>query len=107
VTEIRSLLERQQVITIEPVFSELLFGVRNGKEKEIVHSYWSVLPKISFEAGSMLKAAEYANQNHYHQLGVGLMDAILIQSVQEGNHLLWTLDRRILTHADRKLLFTT
>jgi len=34
-----------------------------------------------------------------------LMDAIIIQSVIEGKHMLWTLDKRILTGIDPKFIF--
>jgi len=52
--DVPSLLEAQVVAAIEPVFAELLYGVRDRKEKEIVLSYWQVLPKIEFESGSMM-----------------------------------------------------
>ncbi len=46
--DIRSLLEAHVVAAIEPVFAELLYGVRNRREREIVQSYWQVLPKIGY-----------------------------------------------------------
>ncbi len=105
VDEIRALLERQKVITIEPVFSELLYGVRNKKEKELIQSYWMVLPKIEFGTTSMLQAAEFANKQNYQQLGIGLMDAMIIKSVLDGNHVLWTLDKRITSRINKKFLY--
>ena len=105
VDEIRALLERQKVITIEPVFSELLYGVRNKKEKELIQSYWMVLPKIEFGTTSMLQAAEFANKQNYQQLGIGLMDAMIIKFVLDGNHVLWTLDKRITSRINKKFLY--
>ncbi len=105
VDEIRALLERQKVITIEPVFSELLYGVRNKKEKELIQSYWMVLPRIEFGTTSMLQAAEFANKQNYQQLGIGLMDAMIIKSVLDGNHVLWTLDKRITSRINKKFLY--
>ena len=105
IEQIQLLLGAREVITIEPVFAELLYGVRNTKEKEIIQSYWQVLPRIGFGKNSMLKAAEFARANNYHQLGIGLMDAIIIKSAKDENHLLWTLDRRINAHIDQKYLF--
>ena len=105
VEDIQPLLDGQLIVTIEPVFSELLFGVRNRKEKELVESYWHILPWIDFGTNSMLEAAGFANLHDYHQLGIGLMDAVIIKSAMEGNHMLWTLDKRIQKSVDRRYLY--
>ena len=102
---VQPLLEAQRVVAIEPVFSELLFGVRNNKEKETVRAYWNVLPRLGLGPDSMIEAAEFASSNDYLNKGIGLMDAILIKSVIDGKHLLWTLDRRIIDCIGRKLQF--
>ncbi len=103
--DIRSLMEAHVVAAIEPVFAELLYGVRNRKEKEIVLSYWQTLPRIEFRSQSMTEAAQYANSNQYLQSGIGLMDAIIIKSVSDGSHLLWTLDKRMLKGIDPKFIY--
>jgi predicted nucleic acid-binding protein len=105
VTDVQSLLERQAVITIEPVFSELLYGVRNRKEKELIESYWQILPRIDFRSNSMLEAAEFANLNDYYKLGIGIIDAIIVKSTMEGNHLLWTLDGKIQRAVKDQMLY--
>lgn len=99
------LLKAHKAVAIEPVFAELLYGVRNQKEKDIIQSYWEILPRIKFGQNSMIKAADYANAKHFLQGGIGLMDSILIQSAVEGNHMLWTLDKRILREVDSKLIY--
>jgi len=106
VQEIKMLLEAQKVITIEPVFSELLFGVRNNQEEEIILSYWYVLPKIEFGTNTMLSAAQFASKEDYQQRGIGLMDAILIKSAMDGNHMIWTLDQRITANLDQKYIYS-
>ena len=105
VADIQPLLEGQTDITIEPVFSELLYGVRNRKEKELIESYWKILPRIDFGSNSMLEAAEFANKNDYYKLGIGIMDAIIIKSTMEGNHLLWTLDGKIQKAVKSQMLY--
>ena len=102
---IKPLLGSQKVITIEPIFSELLFGVRNSREKMLVESYWNVLPRIEYGEGSLLEAAKFTNSSDYHKLGIGLMDAIIVKSALDGNHLLWTLDARIIKNLDQNLIF--
>lgn len=105
VTEMESLLENKQVITIEPIFSELIYGSRNDKEKSKIVLYWKVLPKIKFEEGSFLEAAHFANNNNYQNVGIGLMDAILAKATIENNLLIWTLDKKILTNINSKFLY--
>ena len=105
VQKLGPLLASRLIVTIEPVFSELLYGVRNKKESNIIRNFWQVLPRIGFDSGSMLEAAEYANSENYHLHGIGLMDAILMKAVMDGDHLLWTLDTRIIRNIDPKHLY--
>jgi predicted nucleic acid-binding protein len=105
VHEMESLLESKQVITIEPIFSELIFGSRNNKEKIKIVSYWKVLPRIKFNEGSFIEAANFANSHNYQNIGIGLIDAILTRSTIENKHLIWTLDKKILANLDEQFLY--
>ena len=105
IEEIERLLKKKLVISIEPVFSELLFGVRYNKDKEMILSYWQNLPKVEFGRTSMLRAAEFANDNNFYQSGIGLMDAIIIKAVIDGNHTLWTLDKKINNFVEKKYIY--
>jgi len=105
VEAIRPLLLSQEIITIEPVFSELLYGVRNSRERKIIESYWNILPRIEYGESSMLGAAIFANDNDFYKLEIGLIDAIIIESVQSGNYLLWTLDKKMISHLDQNFIF--
>lgn len=107
VEEIVPLLKGKMIITIEPIFSELIYGVRHKKDKEKILSYWSVLPKIEFGSNTMLKASEFANNNNYYNLGIGLMDAIIIKSAIEGNYSVWTLDKKMIKNINNKFLYIT
>jgi predicted nucleic acid-binding protein len=100
VREVQSLLKARLVLTIEPIFSELVYGVRREKDRKVIRAYWNILPKIEFGPNSMIEAAEFANQNKYYQLGIGLVDAIIIKSVVEGKYSVWTLDRKISSNID-------
>src|SRR5512145_2598937 len=77
VNDVELLLESKQVITIEPVFAELLYGARNNKERDIILSYWKVLQRIKFIEGSFIESAGFANKQNYHNVGIGLLDSIL------------------------------
>lgn len=105
VDEIESLLENKEVITVEPVFAELLYGSRNENERSIILSYWKVLPKIKFLEGSFIESADFANKRNYHNIGIGLIDSILYKAVIDNKHLIWTLDKKILNNLDEKLLY--
>jgi len=102
---IQPLLGAQRIVSFEPIFSELLYGVRDKKEKGIIQSYWKVLPRLEFGSNFMIEAAEYANTNNFFQLGIGLMDAMIIKAAIQGNHQLWTLDGRINNYIDLKMQF--
>lgn len=104
-SDVELLLENKQVITIEPIFSELIYGSRNEKEKHVISSYWKVLPKIKFTEGSFIKAASFANKNNYQNTGIGLIDAILINASIENKCLLWTLDKKIISNIDKQFLY--
>jgi predicted nucleic acid-binding protein len=105
IAKIEDLLKRKQVVSIEPVFAELLFGVRHKKDKDMILSYWRILPKIEFGPTSMLKAAEYASDHSFYLSGIGMMDAIIIKSVVDGNHTLWTLDKKINNYINKKYIY--
>lgn len=105
VQELRPLLAGRMVAAIEPVFAELIYGVRNKRERMIIEKYWNVLPRIPFSPGTMMDAAAFSNVKNYHSKGIGVIDAILVKAVTEGDHLLWTLDSRIIRNIDHNLLY--
>ena len=71
----------------------------------MILSYWQILPKVEFGRASMLRAAEFANDNNFYQSGIGLMDAIIIKAVIDGNHTLWTLDKKINNFVEKKYIY--
>jgi predicted nucleic acid-binding protein len=107
VDEMESLLEDKNVITIEPVFAELLYGSINDNERNVIFSYWKVLPKIKFGEGSFIESAAFANKRNYHNAGIGLIDSILSKAVTDNKCLIWTLDKKILNKLDVKLLYNS
>ena len=104
-SQVSTLLAEQKVITVEPVFSELMFGVIKAQEKSVIKTFWQILPKIEFGAESMFEASSFAFQNSAQELEIGLIDAVIIKSAQKGGHLLWTLDERIISIMDSSQLF--
>jgi predicted nucleic acid-binding protein len=105
VKEMEGLMEAREVITIEPVFAELLYGCRTEKDRSKILSYWKVLPRLDFSQGSIIEAATYANITNFHNLGIGLIDSILIKATVENKCLIWTLDKKILNNLDKQFLY--
>jgi hypothetical protein len=105
IKEMEGLMEAREVITIEPVFAELLYGCRNEKDRNKILSYWKVLPRLDFSDGSIIEASEFANKNNFHNLGIGLIDSILIKATVENKCLIWTLDKKILNNTDKQFIY--
>ncbi len=105
VNDMESFLENKNVITIEPVFAELLYGSRSRNERNMILSYWKILPKIKFAEGSLIESADFANKKNYHNSGIGIIDSILVKAVTENKCLIWTLDKKILNILDDNYLY--
>jgi predicted nucleic acid-binding protein len=103
--EMESLVEDKQVITIEPIFAELLYGSRSDNERNKILSYWKVLPKIRFGEGSFIETANFANKNNYYNVEIGLMDSILTKATIDNNYLIWTLNKKILNNLNKQFLY--
>jgi len=56
------LLENGEVLAIECIFGELLQGVKNKNEKEIIRKYWEHLPKRNYE-NIIIESGEYSADN--------------------------------------------
>lgn len=102
---LRVLLRKKAIVTLEPIFSELLYGVGNRQEYEVIHSFWQMLPKMEFSEGSMIEAASLARQRNYHLMGIGVLDAAIIKATEDGEHRLWTLNDRINEHIRKPLVY--
>ena len=103
---ISSLLEIQQVVAFEPVFAELLYGARSRKDRDIITSFWELLPQVDFGSGSLMKAAEMAGREDFLKSGIGLIDDLIIQATLDGDNRLWTLEKRIAGRLQQKDLYS-
>jgi len=91
--KIRRLLENGEILAVECVFGELLQGVKNKKEKEIILKFWEHLPKENFK-NIIIEAGEYSAKNKLLDHGVGLVDAIILLHGIRSNSKIWTLDKK-------------
>ena len=87
------LLENGEILAVECVFGELLQGVKNKSEREIIKRFWAHLPKKHYE-NIILQAGEYSAQEKLFDHGVGLIDAIILIHGIKSNSKIWTLDTK-------------
>ena len=92
---ISRLLEGAEILAVECVFGELLQGVKNKTEKEILLNFWKHLPKKYYE-NIIAEAGEYSAKNKLLAHGVGLIDTIILMHGIKSNSKIWTLDTNFL-----------
>jgi predicted nucleic acid-binding protein len=93
--KVRNLLENREVLAVECIFGELLQGIKNKAEKEIILDFWTYLPKENYE-NIIIQAGEYSAQNKLLDHGVGLIDVIILMHSIKSNSKIWTLDNKFL-----------
>ena len=89
--KICKLLECGEILGVECIFGELLQGVKNKNEKEIILNFWKHLPKENYE-NIIIEAGEYSADNKLLDRGVGLIDAIILMHGIKSGAKIWTLD---------------
>jgi predicted nucleic acid-binding protein len=93
--KISKLLENKDILAVECIFGELLQGVKNKKEREILKKYWAHLPKEKYD-DIAIEAGEYSSMNKLLDKGVGLIDAVILMHGIKSNSKIWTLDSKFL-----------
>jgi predicted nucleic acid-binding protein len=102
--KISKLLENGEILAVECIFGELLQGVKEKSEKEILLKFWTHLPKKHYE-NIIIEAGEYSAQNKLLDHGVGLIDAIILMYGIKSNTQIWTLDNKFLRIIPEKLKY--
>ncbi len=103
-SKIKEMLETNKRLAVECIFAELLQGVRNKRERNIILSYWYHLPKID---GSVffIEAGLFSNDNKLTNKGVGLIDSLIYIHTLKSNSMLWTLDKKLLKNISDNLIY--
>jgi predicted nucleic acid-binding protein len=97
-------LESREILAVECVFGELLQGVKNISEKEIILKFWTHLPKRHYE-NIIIEAGEYSAKNKLLDHGVGLIDAIVLMHGIKSNSKIWTLDNKFFRIIPERLIY--
>jgi hypothetical protein len=67
-------LEGREVLAVECIFGELLQGIKNKHEKEVILDYWKYLPHNDYEQ-IIIEAGLYSFEKKLLDNRVGLIDA--------------------------------
>ncbi len=91
---LKKYLKDQDVYAVSAVFGELLQGVRNDREREIINLFWENLPKVD-ETRLFIEAGNLSSRYKFFSMGVGLMDCYILAAALQNNLALWTLDKKL------------
>jgi predicted nucleic acid-binding protein len=103
--KVSKLLESWEILALDCVFGELLQGVKNDYEQEIILNFWKYLPK-EHDEDSIIEAGIYSSKNKLLDNGVGLIDAIILTYGIKSNSKIWTLDTKFLKIIPEKLKYS-
>jgi len=87
-------LREKHVVAISAIFGELLQGVRNKREYEIIMGFWESLPKIKEEA-LFIEAGKLSHEYNLYNAGVGLIDTYLLAAALKNDYAIWSLDKKL------------
>lgn len=103
-SKVSELLDSREIVAVEFVFGELLQGVKNSYEKEIIKNYWTYLPKNNYE-NILIEAGIYSSENKLIEKGVGLIDAAILLTAIKSDSKIWTLDKKLLKAIPEVLVY--
>jgi predicted nucleic acid-binding protein len=103
--KVSRLLESWEILAVDCVFGELLQGVKNDYEQEIILNFWKYLPK-EHDEDLIIEAGIYSAKNKLLDNGVGLIDAIILTHGIKSNSKIWTLDIKFLKVIPEKLKYS-
>ncbi len=91
---LKKYLKKNDIYAVSAVFGELLQGVKNKREREIVNAIWFSLPKPD-ETALFIEAGHLSNKNKLYAKGVGLIDCYLLAACISNGYSIWTLDKKL------------
>lgn len=99
-----SLIEQNKILGIECIFSELLQGSKNKRERSIILNYWNNIPKID-ESGIWIRAGLISSEKKFLSKGIGLIDTVIFSVGNETDSKIWTLDKKLKNAIPKQLQF--
>ena len=92
--QVSFLIDQNEVIGLSYVFGELLQGAKGNRENNLIHDFWSAIPKIS-ETELFIRAGLESCRKKWLGKGVGIIDAAIIVAARESSSFVWTLDKKL------------
>lgn len=87
-------LKEKHVVAISAVFGELLQGVKNKREYEIIIGFWESLPKVN-EKELFIEAGKLSNEYNLSKADLGLIDTYILAAALKHDYALWSLDKKL------------
>mgnify|MGYP003108917961 CR=1 FL=1 len=87
-------LKEKHVVAISAVFGELLQGVKNKREHQIIMGFWESLPKVN-EENLFIEAGKLSHEYKLYNAGVGLIDTYLLAAALNNDYAVWSLDKKL------------
>ena len=89
------LLHHNEVVTIEPIFAELIQGALSKWEVKMIKDYYDSLENTHQEE-LLVKAAIESSKNKWTSKGIGLVDSTVLMTALQTKTPVWSLDKNLL-----------
>jgi hypothetical protein len=89
------LIENGEIYTLELIFAELLQGVITNRELKLITDFYAQM-RVLDQPGLIFESGDFSRKEGLINTGIGLIDAVSINSANQFGLELWTLDRKIL-----------
>ena len=90
----QKLLDHRQVWTLDIIYGELVQGTKGKRELEFLDTFYQNLPKINVQ-NLGYHAGLFSQKHQLLNLGISLIDSIIILTCLENGLKLWSLDKKI------------
>lgn len=90
-----------EIYAVSAVFGELIQGIKNKLERDIIIILWENLPKVD-EEDLFIRAEHISNNYKLFSIGVGL--CYILAACADNNMALWTLDKKLQNSFDELAL---
>jgi hypothetical protein len=89
------LIENGEIYTLELIFAELLQRVKTNRELKLITDFYAQM-RVLDQPGLIFESGDFSRKEGLINTGIGLIDAVSINSANQFGLELWTLDRKIL-----------
>ena len=99
-----ALMENGEIYSLELIFAELLHGVKNTRELNLITDFYRQL-RVLDQRGLIFESGDFSRKAKLINRGIDLIDAVIIHSAEKLGLEVWTLDRKILSFLGYKSVY--